>query len=309
MRRVKRLTRSAHARETKRVTGVRRVKRAMRIKPVKRVRHVTRVRRAGLPAGRRQRGAVRVKGFVSEIFASVQGEGIYVGERQVFVRVAGCSATCSWCDTLSSKVRPPTCVVYAAKKRWLANPISVDQTVSEVLSIVEHNGPIRTVSLTGGEPLEQADFVGGVAASLKRHGCRIYLDTNGLEPDAIGKVIDHVDVVAVDIKLPSATGGVHWEVHRAFLRALGDTEVFVKIVVDHSTPMAELEEAVTLIGEYNRAVPMVLQPEGATLLQAAHGAAARRRLLDTLQRTQRQALERLDDVRIIPQCHKLLQVR
>ncbi len=273
------------------------------------VKRVTRVGRRVLTERSDDGAVARQSGYVSEVFASVQGEGIYVGERQVFVRMAGCSATCSWCDTIGSRARRPTCVVYGAEKRTLDNPVRVDQIVVEVLALIEQNGPIRTVSLTGGEPLEQAEFVGGIAAALKRHRCRVYLDTNGLETEGIGKVIRHVDVVAMDIKLPSATGKVNWDVHRAFLRALRRGTVFVKIVVDHSTPIEELEEAVQLVAAYDKGAPLVLQPESATLLKGAHGAAAKRRLLHILDRTQRRALESLDDVRVIPQCHKLLKVR
>lgn len=249
------------------------------------------------------------KGYVSEIFASVQGEGILVGERQIFVRMAGCSAACRWCDTASSKERHPNCVVRAARKKSLENPITVGEAVAEVVGLIAESGPVRAVSLTGGEPLEQAVFVGGLAGELRDRGCRVYLDTNGLEAEEIGKVAACVDVVAMDIKLPSATGKPHWEAHRAFLRALRGADVFVKIVVDPATPLEELDEAVRLIAEHDARIPLVLQPESAAISGTAGGAAAAKRLASLVDRAQRRALERLDDVRVIPQCHKLLKIR
>ena len=35
---------------------------------------------------------------VMEVFASIQGEGAYVGEPQVFVRLRGCPLRCAYCS-------------------------------------------------------------------------------------------------------------------------------------------------------------------------------------------------------------------
>ncbi len=239
----------------------------------------------------------------------MQGEGVYVGERQIFVRTSGCTATCYWCDTPSSKKKRSVCRIHAAQKRSLENPVSVEAALREVLALKSENEPVRTVSLTGGEPLEQPEFAGGLAAALKKNGFRVYLETNGLEPGALAAVLRSVDVVSMDFKLPSATGAVHWDVHRDFLQAARLVEVFVKVVVDHTTPLDELDTAARLVAEVDARVPLVLQPESATFLGGAHGEAARERLQDLLDQAQRSALTHLRDVRVIPQCHKLLKVR
>jgi hypothetical protein len=81
------------------------------------------------------------------------------------------------------------------------------------------------------------------------------------------------------------------------------------VVVDHSTPVDELERAFRLVGEIDRRIPFVLQPEDATFSKSARGADARKRLLSLLEIGQQLALRDLDDVRVIPQCHKMLMVR
>ncbi|UCG50573.1 MAG: 7-carboxy-7-deazaguanine synthase QueE [Candidatus Latescibacterota bacterium] len=248
-------------------------------------------------------------GYVSEIFCSIQGEGVYVGERQVFLRTAGCATTCRWCDTVWSKERTDVCVVHGRETRELTNPVTAVEALDETLTLVRAGAPVKTVSITGGEPLEQPAFVADIARRLKDHGLRVYLETNGLEVGGLGSMGSHVDVVAMDIKLPSATGKDHWDVHRDFLGALPGVEVFVKLVVEPITPFDEIEKAVRLIAGAGRDIPLVLQPESSAYLEGTRGARGRSALLEMIERAQRFGLEHVSDVRVIPQCHRLLNVR
>ena len=61
-------------------------------------------------------------GFVSEVFVSIQGEGLYVGLLQLFVRTAGCSQRCSYCDTPGSRERTKRCEIIETG-RSLDNPV------------------------------------------------------------------------------------------------------------------------------------------------------------------------------------------
>lgn len=261
-------------------------------------------------------------GYLSELFCSVQGEGLFVGERQIFVRTAGCAATCSWCDTVYSKVQTPRFVVHGdgeAPARWRANPVALEAVLDDVLQCARANAPVVTVSITGGEPLEQPEFVGALAHGLRERGLRIYLETAGIHADALRSVVKHVDVVAMDIKLPSATGVEHWNAHREFLAALCESDCqptresarsfFVKVIVDLKATVAEIERAAELVAAFSPRVPFVLQPESETLLSKHATRDSRRALLQLIDAGARAASLRLETVRVIPQTHKVLELR
>jgi organic radical activating enzyme len=262
-------------------------------------------------------------GYLSEMFCSVQGEGWFVGERQIFVRTAGCAATCSWCDTVYSKVQTPRFVVHAAagaQTRWRPNPVALADVMDDVVECARIHAPVVTVSITGGEPLEQPEFVAALARGLGERGFRVYLETAGLHASALRSVVDAVDVIAMDVKLPSATGVAHWDAHRDFFavlrggdfdpaRGAGERVLFVKVIVDLKATVAEIERAADLVAAFQRRVPFILQPESETMLSKHATADQRRELLQLIDAGARAASLRLDVVRVIPQTHKALQIR
>lgn len=264
-------------------------------------------------------GAIE-RGYLSEMFCSIQGEGPCVGERHVFVRTAGCSATCSWCDTLYSKVQTPRFVIHDDDApRPLDNPVGLDAAAERVVAFARRHQPVDAVSLTGGEPLEQAAFVAGLAKRLKAAGLRVYLETNGLHAEPLAAVLPYVDVVAMDIKLPTAVGTELWDEHRRFLEVFRGSEflagvdtarsVFVKIVVDAHSRLDEIETAVSLIASVSPSIPLVLQPEGETLLSGRTPRADVRAMLARVEEAQKAACVTLESVRVMPQLHKILNVR
>lgn len=249
-----------------------------------------------------------ITGNLSELFGSIQGEGLYAGERHIFVRTAGCGMICDYCDTEYGQEIPDEFVIYGQKMKLLSNPVEVPVVLEEIAVLSAEWAPVEAVSITGGEPLEQGEFVAHLARELQSRKFRVYLDTNGVEVDGLSRVISHVDVVAADIKLPSSCPGDHWAAHREFLRIANGAgvEIFIKVVIDTNTREDEFRMAVDMIAETDRRMPLVLQPESGTLLAKTDAA---RQLMERVMVYQSMAAKRLQTVRVIPQMHRILRVR
>lgn len=239
------------------------------------------------------------QGWVCEIFASIQGEGLYCGQRQTFIRLAGCNLACNYCDTAPSRnARPEICRVQSnstgTQFEDIFNPINIDTLADSCRKLGS-----KVVSLTGGEPLVQRSFLAELLHRLKENCFVTYLETNGTLHEELSRVIGDTDIIAMDIKLPSATGGYGcWEMHRKFLEVASETSVFVKLVIASDTPESEIRRSADLVAGVNRQIPLVIQP--VTGKKPLPG--------DMLIKFQDIAAARLDDVRVIPQCHKMLGI-
>jgi 7-carboxy-7-deazaguanine synthase len=245
---------------------------------------------------------------LNEIFASVQGEGPWIGERHIFIRFQGCDIRCRYCDTPSATVgiedlETQYCMVQAstgpgAVYEKILNPISA-HLLTELCSRLVIPGPSRsTISLTGGEPLTQLPFLLEWLPSVKEQFL-IYLETNGIHDEAMMSLHGLVDVVSMDFKLPSATGlRSFWDEHQRFLSAAGSSSIFIKAVVTRDTSKDDVLQSARLIAMQNNSIPFILQPAGGPLAPDS------KRLIDF----QEAALRTLKDVRIIPQAHKILKV-
>lgn len=240
-------------------------------------------------------------GFVSEVFVSIQGEGLYVGLLQLFVRTAGCSLLCEYCDTAEARERTEKCTIVETGTS-LDNPVDAGTIAGIVGEIVSRTPAIHSISITGGEPLEQPAFVGSMLERTRRFGAPHYLETNGLHPEALAQVLNLVDIVSLDIKLPSLCGGGDlFAVYERTLPLLADKDMFCKIVVCDGFDSLEFERAVRVLAGFDRDVPLVIQP--ATPLSGRSPVRG-----GTLLELYGRAAERLRNVRIIPQCHPVMGI-
>jgi 7-carboxy-7-deazaguanine synthase len=118
---------------------------------------------------------------VTEIFHSLQGEGVSAGERTVFVRLTGCPLRCSYCDT-----------EYAfTEGEWM----SLEDVLERVASF-----DANYVCVTGGEPLAQRRCE-DLLAALCDVGYRVSLETSGALDIS---VVDPRVVKVMDLKSPDS---------------------------------------------------------------------------------------------------------
>ena len=253
---------------------------------------------------------------MQEIFSGIQGEGVLVGVRQIFVRFHGCHLDCRYCDTPASRAAAPAlCAIErTAGMRvldWQPNPLSAEDILAAARAL-QAGYPHHSVALTGGEPLLRREMLDALLPLLHAAGFRSYLETNGMLPNEMAALAVTPHFLATDIKLPTATGlAPCWERQAAFLavaveqftRAWGADEaprrVQVKLVFTEDS-LEEVARAAALIAACRPDLPCVLQP----VTPRPDGPPAP--TPGTVLAAQRLAATRLHDVRVIPQTHVLL---
>jgi 7-carboxy-7-deazaguanine synthase len=243
-----------------------------------------------------------------EIFSAIQGEGLNVGTRQIFIRFGGCDLRCTFCDSAHTWHAQSTCRIEQTPGQRdfevFPNPVERLQLLAWVEQ--QHQPHVHdSISLTGGEPLLHADFLAEFLPVMRdRISLPIYLETGGHRPDELAQILPYLDLVGMDIKLPSVSGEAHWEAHQTFLQYCdrSEAEVFCKAIVSSATDLGEIERAANLLAEVNPAIPLFLQP--VTPLNAKGQPVPP--TPDQILYWQSQLKQQLHSVRVIPQSHKMI---
>lgn len=225
---------------------------------------------------------------ILEIFQSIQGEGKYAGVSQVFVRFFECHMHCVWCDT-------PDSIGDTTRKYEEYNLDRVIQKIDELWDDSCHS-----VSLTGGEPLLQKDFLKSLIPRLHAKKRPIYLETSGVLYKQLEDIIDGIDTIAMDIKLPSSTQcRPFWEEHGKFLKTALKKDAFIKTVVSSVTKKEDILKAIDLVSGIDPHVLFILQPNSFDM----HNGVIKKCL-----EFEKICAKRLKNVRILPQIHKFMKL-
>jgi organic radical activating enzyme len=231
---------------------------------------------------------------------SVQGEGPYVGYRQLFLRFPKCNLNCIYCDTPREWENDKSCHVEtppgSGKFEEIPNPLSA----SKVLSLIDAQKRIHSVALTGGEPLLYAPFI----KELKGSRSPLYLESNMTLPEGAKEVKDVVRYVSGDFKLDGQCDfkGQYEKYFNAtahsfsILRKTSFRDCFCKIIVTADLNREDFTHALEQIK--GTISTLILQP--VTPVAGARAASPQETL-----KLQEKAMDLVEDVRVIPQTHKL----
>ena len=188
---------------------------------------------------------------ISEIFYSIQGEGMLTGVPSVFVRTSGCNLRCVWCDT------PYT--------SW--QPEGADMTIEDILAAIGAY-PAQHAVVTGGEPMIAPNIV-QLTQGIRQQDLHITIETAGTVFHPVA-----CDLMSISPKLENSTPhdreGGKWAAQHERLRyqpevlkqLMSEYLYQLKFVVASPEDMKEIATMLDETGADRSRV--VLMPEGTT---------------------------------------------
>lgn len=233
---------------------------------------------------------------LSEVFTSIEGEGVLAGTKTMFVRLAGCPLKCHWCDT-----------PYA-----IPMDSGDDVSIEEVKKIMAGELQPNTykINFTGGEPLAQADAVIELAKFAKEKGVKTYLESACYDAKKFAKVLPFMDICKVEFKLSDAhaTDEKNYptllknELECLEMAVAAGKKPYIKVVVTNSSDPAELAGlAAEVFASTN--------PKNIAgfIIQPSYG--VDEPLLERLFAFYDAVFPLYEQVRVVPQLHKLMGAR
>lgn len=210
-----------------------------------------------------------------------------VGSLQLFIRFAGCNLSCSFCDTPYAREVPRKATISLdGRIKKIQNPLSMDS----ILALVRSQ-KIAWISITGGEPLLQVEFIEAFLDHLK--GRSLLLETNATLPEALYRVANKVDLISVGLKLD-----VDIKIYQRSLSILGGRDFYVKVIVSSGTSAKKISKVASLVASIDPTASLILQPQTEDIPN-----------LCTLINLYRAANTYLENVRVIPQIHRFLKIK
>jgi 7-carboxy-7-deazaguanine synthase len=244
-----------------------------------------------------QRTENKARARVSEIFTSIEGEGIFVGKKTLFIRLSGCHLKCRWCDT----------------KYALPLDSGTDYQIDEIkdLIIKELRPFTYKVNFTGGEPLLQTEAVIELADFIKKQtNLKTYMESSCFDSELFSKVLPYIDICKIEFKTDDSNVVEDEEYDNLLLNEIRCLELavesnkatYIKIVVTNSTNLESFKNLVYNISKRIKPsdiLGFIIQPSFGIDQPTVN------KLLDTYDIVE----PMFPEVRIIPQLHKEIGAR
>jgi organic radical activating enzyme len=141
---------------------------------------------------------------ISEVFASIQGEGLFIGTMQLFIRMGNVEAECQSIKQSSDQS--------AENSFWLRtlpgtrnvmgkSPI----TASKLFADLKKHYPLQQffcIAMIGSEPLQQMDFISEFLPMLRRENLKIFAQTSAPSVKNFATLVQLVDLLCLDLEVP-----------------------------------------------------------------------------------------------------------
>ena len=188
------------------------------------------------------------KHLINSIYRASEGEGIYLGRPQIFVRYQGCNIGCLNCDS---------------KDTWdfsQDSSQSIDSILEQVYS-EGFNGSIKTVSITGGDPLHPTHVPHVLELVERLKDKNYYINIEAAGTRVVDEIFDLVDFVSFDFKTPSTNVKTPLKNLSKMITQYGNKMQIKSVIFDQLDFNATLEAYKSLEKEnLNMNFPWVLTP-------------------------------------------------
>ena len=199
---------------------------------------------------------------ISEVFSSIQGEGLYVGTMQLFIRL-GCGETdCQSIDPVPDSSGENTFWfrTFPGTRNFKGkNPV----TAGKLFLDIKKHFPLDQyycASLIGGEPLNQLAFLEAFLPRLRREKVKIFAETSAPSAKEFARLVPLVDLLCLDLKIPRRESAISKELKRLtkVLELTSPDTTYLRLTVDaHENPQILLSQLSQLpVSRYT----LILQP-------------------------------------------------
>ncbi|PEA01232.1 7-carboxy-7-deazaguanine synthase QueE [Bacillus cereus] len=226
---------------------------------------------------------------VLEIFGpTIQGEGMVIGQKTMFVRTAGCDYSCAWCDSAFT---------WDGSAKEQIRQMSPEEIFSELVQIGGEN--FSHITISGGNPA-LLKHLGALISLFIKKGIRTAIETQGSKWQ---EWLLHIDEVTISPKPPSSKMITNFDILDSIIGKLHGKNFSLKVVVFDDQDFIYAKK----VHERYSHVPFFLQV-GNDDTQTADDASLIQRLLTKYEWLIDKAMQckEMNDAKVLPQLHALV---